>query len=332
MRQWVGGRACTRVAGRRRMAADEGGQPRGDPPRIAQLLGQLASIDERAYAVPRMVCSMLLFERAGWLTGNATRSAFSGAANTRGALEDRIHNWIGYCDQAGESATATMACPAFWQPITDALPDKLALFTILSGLALYTLAAFRQREPRVFCKLITEHFVLNSTLLTLRAAVVASTIMPAPSPLCRNSTHWELGPGGRPTRGWFLGTVDCNDAVRMCSFFFALLGVVLNRSRLAQMFSGHTCLYSLVCVMWVQSFMPRPAKAAWVCFFVLCCIASVATRDHYSECSFLSSGLKYEVLHFVLRAAYSFRCACGDVRLHPDLYAPGGTNPQANVR
>ena len=208
------------------MAEDEGGQPHSHlHPRVALLLEQLATIDDRAYNVPRMVFSVLLFERAGWLTGIATRSAFSGTANTRGALEDRIHNWIGYCDQAGESATADMVCPTFWQPITDALPDKLALFNILSGLTLYSLAAFNQREPRVFCKLITEHFVLYSTLLTLRAAVVASTIVPAPSPLCRNATHWPLGPGGRPTRGWFLSTVDYNDAVRSNRLPSVLLGL-----------------------------------------------------------------------------------------------------------
>ena len=201
---------------------------------LAEKLEQLDQLDDRAFSVPRMIGSALVFERAGWITGLATRSAFSGAANTRGALQDRIHDWIGYCDQAGEAGSATMACPAFWQPITDALPDKLALTTILSGLALYVGAAYRQREPRVFCKLLTEHFLLWALLLTLRAAVVAGTIMPAPSPLCRNATHWALGPGGRPEKGWFLGTVDCNDA----------------------MFSGHTCLYSLVCVMWTQSYMP----------------------------------------------------------------------------
>ena len=58
-----------------------------------------------------------------------------------------------------------------------------------------------------------------------------------------------------------MGSVDCNDA----------------------MFSGHTCLYSLVCVMWMQSYMPLKAKAAWVFFFLLCCVASVATRDHYTS-------------------------------------------------
>eukprot|EP01043_Picozoa_sp_COSAG02_P052107 COSAG02_NODE_5569_length_4224_cov_1.810424_4_plen_215_part_00 len=154
-----------------------------------------------------------------------------------------------------------MHCPEFWHPITDALPDKLALATILSCLALYVGAAWRQqRELRVFCKLLTEHFLLWALLLTLRAVVVASTIVPAPSPLCRNATHWEQGPGGRPTKGWFLGSVDCNDA----------------------MFSGHTCLYSLVCVMRTQSYMPPRAKVAWVAFFMLCCVASVATRDHYT--------------------------------------------------
>jgi hypothetical protein len=228
---------------------------------VADRLRQLAELDDRAYAAPRMVAAALGFQRAGWITGLATRSAFSGAANTRGALQDRIHDWIGYCDQAGESATATMACPGFWQGITDALPDKLALTTIVSGLGLYVGAAYRQREPRVLCKLLTEHFLLWSLLLALRAAVVAATIVPAPSPLCRNATHWEQGPGGRPTKGWFLGSVDCNDA----------------------MFSGHTCLYSLVCVMWTQSYMPRAAKAAWVSFFLLCCVASVATRDHYTS-------------------------------------------------
>ena len=133
-----------------------------------------------------------------------------------------MHELLGYCDQAGQG-TPLGECPAFWQPITDALPDKLALAAMLVTVEMLVLAARRRRSVHVFVKLLTEMLGLWSVLVILRASVVGATIMPAPSPLCRNTSTWEHGPGGRPTKGWFLTPIDCNDA----------------------MFSGHTSTYRL---------------------------------------------------------------------------------------
>ena len=53
---------------------------------------RVRELDDRAYCVPRLVLGASVFERVGWITGLCTRSAFSGAANVRGPLEDRIHD------------------------------------------------------------------------------------------------------------------------------------------------------------------------------------------------------------------------------------------------
>lgn len=183
---------------------------------------RLRKMDEESYCTLRLGAGALMLVCANAITEVATRSAFSGAANERGALQDRMHEWIGYCDQAGQS-TPLGRCPAFWQPITDMLPDKLVLGAMIMTMCLYVAGAWTQRNPRVLTRLLAETCGLWSLLLCLRAAVVAATIMPAPSPLCRNATQWAQGPGGRPTKGWFLTSIDCNDA----------------------MFSGHTCTYLL---------------------------------------------------------------------------------------
>lgn len=183
----------------------------------------LRRMDEEWYCGLRLGAGALMLISASAITEMATRSAFSGAANERGALQDRMHEWIGYCDQAGQS-TPLGRCPPFWQPVTDMLPDKLVLGAMIMTVCLYVVGAWRQRNLRVLTRLLAETCGLWSLLLCLRAAVVAATIMPAPSPLCRNATQWEQGvPGGRPTEGWFLASIDCNDA----------------------MFSGHTCTYLL---------------------------------------------------------------------------------------
>ena len=83
---------------------------------------RLRKIDEESYCALRLGAGALMLICGNAITGLATRSAFSGAANERGALQDRMHEWIGYCDQAGQSTTLGR-CPAFWQPITDMLPD-----------------------------------------------------------------------------------------------------------------------------------------------------------------------------------------------------------------
>ena len=194
---------------------------------------RLRRLDEESYCALRLGVGILMLICGNAVTGLATRSAFSGAANKRGALQDRMHEWIGYCDQAGQS-TLLGRCPAFWQPITDMLPDKLVLGAMIMTMCLYVAGAWRQRSLRVLTRLLAETCGLWSLLLCLRAAVVAATIMPAPSPLCRNATQWAQGPGGRPTKGWFLTPIDCNDA----------------------MFSGHTCTY----VLRPQS---RPALIQW---------------------------------------------------------------------
>ena len=36
---------------------------------VADRLRQLAELDDRAYAAPRMVAAVLVFQRAGWITG-----------------------------------------------------------------------------------------------------------------------------------------------------------------------------------------------------------------------------------------------------------------------
>ena len=186
------------------------------------MIAFLHKMDEELYCTLRLSAGTLALACAKAITEVATRSAFSGAANERGALQDRMHEWIGYCDQAGQS-TSLGSCPIFWQPITDMLPDKLVLGAMIMTMLLYVEGAWRQRNPRVLTRLLSETCWLWSLLLCLRAAVVAATIMPAPSPLCRNATQWAQGPGGRPTQGWFLTSIDCNDA----------------------MFSGHTCVYQL---------------------------------------------------------------------------------------
>jgi hypothetical protein len=165
--------------------------------------GRMVELDRRWHCLPRLGLGALALIAANAITGIATRSAFSGAANERGALQDRMHDWIGFCDQAGQSTTLG-SCPAFWQPITNMLPDKLVLIAMLLTVAMYMWGARRQRDVRVCTRLLAETCFLWATLLVLRAAVVAVTIMPAPSPLCRNATEWAQGPGGRPTTGWFL--------------------------------------------------------------------------------------------------------------------------------
>ena len=179
---------------------------------------RLRELDQRSFCALRLGAGVLGLIAGDQITAAATRSAFSGAANQRGALQDSMHDWIGFCDQAGQS-TPLGACPAFWQPITNMLPDKLVLVAMLMTITLYAWGAWRQRSVRVLARLLAETCLLWSLLLVLRAVVVAATIMPAPSPLCRNATQWAQGRGGRPTKGWFLTPIDCNDA----------------------MFSGHTC-------------------------------------------------------------------------------------------
>ena len=36
-------------------------------------------------------------------------------------------------------------------------------------------------------------------------------------------------------------------------------------------------------VFWTQSFLPRWAKAVGTAYLLLCCVASFATRDHYTS-------------------------------------------------
>ena len=237
--------------------------PQEREPELSEWRRRLERWDEGWCCAPRFGLAWVVFWAGQFVTYLAARSAFSGEANQRGALQDRMHDLLGYCDQAGRS-TELGACPPFWQPIADMLPDKLALITMGATLALYVASAWRQRGARerccAFIKLVAESACIFSLLMVLRAATVASTVMPAPSPLCRNATSWAHGEGGLPTSGWLMSPIACNDA----------------------MFSGHTITYSVALVFWLYSHAPSWAKLAWSGYFAFCCVASFATRDHYT--------------------------------------------------
>ena len=251
-----------RASRRRRVHRSPSSRP-GDAAQQQQQSPSAATLellDERFFATPRLAAAVLAVGAATGVTSAASRSAFSGSANQRGALQDRMHEWVGYCDQAGQS-TALGSCPPHLAAVVDMLPDKLALVALTLTLALFVGGAWRHRNIRVFFKLLSESLALWALLLVLRATTVSATIMPAPSPLCRDASSWEIGPGGRPTKGWFITPIDCNDA----------------------MFSGHTSTYSVLLVFWSQSYLPRWTKFLWFCFFMLCCFVSFATRDHYTS-------------------------------------------------
>ena len=199
----------------------------------------------------RVVLAVILEVVAAALQYVVGDYVFSVEANRLPALRDKLHDsrW-GVCDQAGGGAR----CPDWLRPWADAFPDKACLVTLGATIFLVVGAGVRRgRDSRVVLGLLTEFMLLHAACLILRATTVATTTLPAPSPLCRGATK-------PPDVGWFLFPVGCNDA----------------------MFSGHTCLYSICLVMWVCSYVPIWAKAAWGLWFAVCVFASAALRDHYT--------------------------------------------------
>ena len=53
---------------------------------------------ERWCCAPRFGLAWVVFWAGQFVTYLAARSAFSGEANQRGALQDRMHDMLGYCD------------------------------------------------------------------------------------------------------------------------------------------------------------------------------------------------------------------------------------------
>ena len=41
--------------------------------------------------------------------------------------------------------------------------------------------------------------------------------------------------------------------------------------------------YGVMLVVWSQSFVPWWTKGLWTVYMLLCCVASFATRDHYTS-------------------------------------------------
>lgn len=270
--------------------------------------GQLSAMDDQLLCLPRLAAALSAVGVATTVTSAASRSAFSAAANQRGALQDRMHDWVGYCDQAGQS-TVLGSCPPFLSRAADMLPDKLVLLGLLLTLLLFVSAARRSHGVRALAKLLSESLGLWALLLVLRATTVSATIMPAPAPLCRNATTWAIGPGGRPAKGWFLTPIDCNDA----------------------MFSGHTTTYSVMLVFWMHSHVPRWVKFLWAGFYLLCCFASFATRcganithaagffPHAHWCCTATANLS--VLFRMRQGPLHVGCSRGDVYFRPGLHA-----------
>ena len=104
--------------------------------------------------------------------------------------------------------------------------------------------------------LLSEFLALDAFLICLRSTTVFATTLPSPSPLCRGIKSWA----DRPSEGYFLATLDCNDS----------------------MFSGHTTGYAIVFVMWMSSFVPWYVKILYFVFFLVSCFISTATADHYT--------------------------------------------------
>ena len=99
---------------RRRAAASPSPGPSAQPPQErepepSEWRRRLERWDEGWCCAPRFGLAFLVFWAGQFVTYLAARSAFSGEANQRGALQDRMHDLLGYCDQAGRS-TELGAC------------------------------------------------------------------------------------------------------------------------------------------------------------------------------------------------------------------------------
>jgi len=180
-------------------------------------------------------------------------ASFSKHMNALPALPDRIHDSaLGVCDQSGGGIN----CPSWARPLTDALPDKLMTLNLAALAALIFSAGWRnQKEWWRSLRIVTEVMLLQSFLMVLRSSTIWVTTVPAPSPLCRNSTADTL-----PQKGWFLTLIGCNDAI----------------------FSGHTVLYSITLMIFLTSHLPKVVKMLWIFYFFVCALASCATHDHYT--------------------------------------------------
>lgn len=242
-----------------------------------------------SYSIKVLVSCGALWLLAGILTSKASRRAFSEDMNQRDALPDIFHPGPGNtprCDQAGGGD----ACPEWLRPFANQLPDKLILLTFVLLASLVGGAGWRNgRNLTVSMALVSEFMALNAIILIFRTTTILATTLPAPSPLCRNAT-WAT----RPSQGWFLTTVDCNDA----------------------MFSGHTIVNSLAAVMWHCSYMSPLTKLCYWMYFLFCCFASTVTADHYTSDVLVSA---YITIAVALHRRKSFTILMG----------PGATTGEA---
>jgi hypothetical protein len=215
------------------------------------------------YDVPDVKANLLTFalclgiEGLGALaTDIGAKAAFSEAMNALPSLPDKLHA-IGKCDQAGNDLHDENSgeCTALLGAFFNTLPDRIAVLQMFALAALILYAGYRTRSWRRTVNLGGNYLFLHACCLFMRVLTINSTTLPAPSPLCRNSTANTL-----PTSGWFLTPIVCNDSL----------------------FSGHTSVYSLIFVFVMCSYVHPLFKAFWCVFFMASAFCSAVTADHYT--------------------------------------------------
>jgi len=135
---------------------------------------------------------------------------FSEEMNKEPSLPDLLHDSsFGVCDQGGFPMNdPNNKCVGTLSQLLKDGPDRLVVLNLIGGFALGTYNGIRSKSWRRSINLGAEYLFLHSILMTLRCLTINVTTLPAPSPLCRNSTSTTL-----PPDGWFITQIECNDSL-----------------------------------------------------------------------------------------------------------------------
>jgi len=138
------------------------------------------------------------------------KTAFSEEMNKEPSLPDLLHDSsFGVCDQGGFPMNdPNNKCVGTLSQLLKDGPDRLVVLNLIGGFALGTYNGIRSKSWRRSINLGAEYLFLHSILMTLRCLTINVTTLPAPSPLCRNSTSTTL-----PPDGWFITQIECNDSL-----------------------------------------------------------------------------------------------------------------------